>query len=127
MTVLRDSSARLAFSSRSLLATTADDEEESFLVWEKDLRLDLAWWCMDLMDLCEVDEDGLALRNIIAGDHKLAAAPSPNPPAKPIAKAHQISGIDLTWTTGIDPSSKATRSVVSLSLDPPLKCSTSRR
>ncbi|KAK3032273.1 hypothetical protein RJ639_037447 [Escallonia herrerae] len=49
MTVLRDSSARLAFSSRSLLATTADDEEESLLVWEKDLRLDLAWWCMDLM------------------------------------------------------------------------------
>ncbi|KAK3016803.1 hypothetical protein RJ639_007422 [Escallonia herrerae] len=31
MTVLRDSSARLAFSSLSLLATTADDEEESFL------------------------------------------------------------------------------------------------
>ncbi|KAK2985924.1 hypothetical protein RJ640_008140 [Escallonia rubra] len=32
MTVLRDSSARFAFSSLSLLATTADDEEESFLV-----------------------------------------------------------------------------------------------
>ncbi|KAK3021579.1 hypothetical protein RJ639_046286 [Escallonia herrerae] len=60
-------------------------------------------------------------------DHKLAGAPSLDPPTRPIAKAHQISNIDLTWTTGVDPSPKTTRSVVSPSPDPPLKCSTSRQ
>ncbi|KAK3017450.1 hypothetical protein RJ639_006238 [Escallonia herrerae] len=66
-------------------------------------------------------------RNIIVGDHKLAEAPSPDPPARPIAKAHQIGSINLTWTIGVDLSPKTTRSVVSPSPDPPLKCSTSSR
>ena len=48
MTVLRDSSDCLAFSSLTLLETMAEEEEESFLAWVKDLRLVLACWWIDL-------------------------------------------------------------------------------
>ena len=53
MTFLRDSSDRCCFALSSLLiavlATLAGDDEESLFRWEKDLRLVLAWWWIDLM------------------------------------------------------------------------------
>ena len=49
MTALKDSSDFFAFSSLTLLEAMAEEEEESFLAWEKDLRLFLACWWSDLI------------------------------------------------------------------------------
>ena len=49
MTVLKDSSDCLAFSSLTLLEAMAEEEEESFWAWEQDLSLFLACWWIDLI------------------------------------------------------------------------------
>jgi hypothetical protein len=49
MTVLKDSSDRLSFSSLALLITIAEVEGERLLAWDTDLRWFLAFCCADLM------------------------------------------------------------------------------
>jgi hypothetical protein len=49
MTVLKDSSDRLSFSSLALPITIAEVEGERFLAWDMDLRWFLAFCCADLM------------------------------------------------------------------------------